>query len=453
MRVKLSDGTFIVCQDIPEHTGAEGEIYLSADGKSVVKLYHNHDPNRLDSLRAIIGRFNAVQNDPYWRKYLCWPDGIVMQPRLGVKMPLVPETLKSLNWYILPKARARLKPEDRGTWDNHVLIALRLSRSMRRLHQLGLCHSDLSRNNCLVDPVTGNATIIDLDGLVVPGILPPQVVGTPEFMAPEVLISGARPSIFTDQHALAVLIYQSLLFRHPLKGSKFHSADVEEDDRLTFGAEALYIEHPSNRSNWPKKSFVDSSYLGPSMHSLMRQAFVDGLHDRARRPLAASWESELVRLIERLLPCGNRSCEGKYFPWVEGKPTVCPWCRSKWNLFPKLAVLDLYRPVSGRTGHYQQDGYRVVSYPGRQLFEWHTLSNRSPRSDSDPKPKLSFQFRRNNSEWQITNLSEVSMQILQNDSKSELKSGNQASLYSDMRILLGTEPHARIAEVHIVKLH
>jgi hypothetical protein len=45
----------------------------------------------------------------------------------------------------------------------------------------------LSYNNILVDPVTGTANIIDCDGLVVPGKYPPDVVGTPDFIAPEVL--------------------------------------------------------------------------------------------------------------------------------------------------------------------------------------------------------------------------------------------------------------------------
>ena len=52
---------------------------------------------------------------------------------------------------------------------------------------MGLAHSDLSYNNILIDPVTKSANIIDLDGLVVPGLFPPEVIGTADFIAPEVL--------------------------------------------------------------------------------------------------------------------------------------------------------------------------------------------------------------------------------------------------------------------------
>lgn len=98
------------------------------------------------------------------------------------------------------------------------------------MHAAGLCHSDLSYKNVLIDPELGHACIIDVDGLVVPGKFPPDVVGTPDFIAPEVVKTShlpkddprrVLPSIATDRHALSVLIYMYLLFRHPLRGGKF----------------------------------------------------------------------------------------------------------------------------------------------------------------------------------------------------------------------------------------
>ena len=45
-------------------------------------------------------------------------------------------------------------------------MCLKIARAMRRLHAAGLAPSDLSSNNVLVDPLSGNACIIDCDGLV-----------------------------------------------------------------------------------------------------------------------------------------------------------------------------------------------------------------------------------------------------------------------------------------------
>ena len=53
----------------------------------------------------------------------------------------------------------------------------------------------------LIDPKGGDACVIDIDSLVVPGLAPPTVLGTPGYIAPEVVAGKKLPSIETDQHA------------------------------------------------------------------------------------------------------------------------------------------------------------------------------------------------------------------------------------------------------------
>jgi serine/threonine protein kinase len=129
------------------------------------------------------------------------------------------------------------------------------------MHAMGLAHSDLSYNNVLVDPVSKSACMIDLDGLVVPGLFPAEVIGTAEFIAPEVMATKhlnksdpnrKLPRRETDLHSLPVLIYMYLLHRHPLLGGKVHDLDPETDNLLAMGEHALFIEHPTDLSNRPK---------------------------------------------------------------------------------------------------------------------------------------------------------------------------------------------------------
>lgn len=133
------------------------------------------------------------------------------------------------------------------------------------MHAAGLCHSDLSYKNVLVDPELGHACIIDVDGLVVPKISSRRR-GHPDFIAPEVVKTShlqkedsnrILPSIATDRHALAVLIYMYLFFRHPLRGGKIHDMTNElQDEALAMGERALFIEHPSDKSNAVKLNQV-----------------------------------------------------------------------------------------------------------------------------------------------------------------------------------------------------
>ena len=124
---------------------------------------------------------------------------------------------KNGKWFASAKLINRFVPEDqKGTYLDRLHMCLKIARAMRRLHAAGLAHGDLSYNNVLVDPLSGSALILDDDGLVVPGKYPPEVIGTPGFIAPEVLATKTLsisdpnkklPKIATDRYQLAVLIY------------------------------------------------------------------------------------------------------------------------------------------------------------------------------------------------------------------------------------------------------
>lgn len=139
------------------------------------------------------------------------------------------------------------------------------------MHRMGLAHSDLSYNNVLVDPITKSASIIDIDGLVVPGLYPPEVIGTADFIAYEVLKTKSLkidnpnrilPNQKTDLHALAVLIYMYLFRRQPLRGGKIWNLDSELDELLAMGENAIFIEHPTHNTTSPSCPFCGTKYKG-----------------------------------------------------------------------------------------------------------------------------------------------------------------------------------------------
>ncbi|WP_217270628.1 serine/threonine-protein kinase, partial [Fundidesulfovibrio magnetotacticus] len=288
----LLDGQVVEYETNLIGEGAMKDVYFTKDRSSVVCFFKSsQDNHRLARLESVLGRFNPLKGSHgnYWQDYFCWVSGIVKSPRLGVVAPVYPRNYffqsgpfqgkeKEGTWFFGRKTRPLLPKQELGTWINYFRICIRLTRAIRRMHAAGLAHSDLSPKNVLIDPINGSCTVIDIDSLVVPGIYPPDVLGTRNYMAPEVIGTcclplddpGRKtPSIRTDLHALATLIYQYLFLRHPLQGPKVHPANSsEEQETMEMGHKALFVEHPTDKSNRPKKLDVPYSVLGPYLGEL-----------------------------------------------------------------------------------------------------------------------------------------------------------------------------------------
>lgn len=396
--------------------------YFAPDKSYVVQFFN--DPSKIDAnmrsrLEAIIGKYNptvpenqggAIGNDEkladYFSKRFCWPTDIVVSPEFGLVSPSYPSDFffdahasqildlkgkdKKSNWFT-SKNRRFLNKSELGDFRSMLQMSLLLSRSIRRLHQAGLAHSDLSNNNVLIDPRSGNCVVIDIDSLVVPGLYPPEVAGTRGYIAPEVLTTMELdrndprrfvPSSETDLHALAVLIYEYLLLRHPLMGPKiFSSESAEKDDFLGLGPQALFIENPEDTSNRPSNLEVTIKDLGPVLEGLFKRAFVDGLHSPQLRPSAMEWERGLVQTWDLLHKCSNPDCSAKWFVLYDVNNPVCPFCHTRISE-PNIVRFTLNTEVRGHAGQWRR--YSELDIVNNTpLFKWHMHSNIFPDEKAD----------------------------------------------------------------------
>ena len=279
-----TDGSTVEFYDEIKASGGVKDVYFSTDGTYVVGFYRKalsaNDRQRIEDIVNVHRQriFTPDAAGQYWENFFAWPTKIVeWNEKVGLVMPFYDKKFffsgidprwpfmkdgqeKNGKWFSSAKLYNRFVPDNqKGNLLTRLHMCLKIARAIRRLHAAGLAHSDLSYNNVLVDPLTGNACIIDCDGLVVPKKFPPEVVGTPGFIAPEVMATRALPlqdpkknlpQISTDRHALAVLIYTFLLQRHPLDGGKVWDVnDTEHDDDLRYGEKALFIEHPYDATN------------------------------------------------------------------------------------------------------------------------------------------------------------------------------------------------------------
>ncbi|QGG46489.1 serine/threonine protein kinase [Heliorestis convoluta] len=457
LEATLADGTTLFYEQEVLGEGSEGVVHFTEDRKSVVKFYKDlndsKDPERRRRIENIVYKYNPTlhpESGDYWKSLYCWPAAVVVAPRLGVLVPAYPSTFftkdgreKKLSWFISPRTRNLISKEERGDWLGHLKIAIMMARATRRLHSAGLAHSDLSYNNFLADPVIGTVNMIDLDSLVVPEVYPPSVAGTPGLIAPEVIMGQGAPSIRTDLHALAVLVYQTLLFRHPLRGPKINSTlSAEEDEKLSMGAKALFIEHPHDQSNRPQGTFTSFERLGTYLAELINKSFVKYLHEPDYRPTAADWEQALIRTTDLIHPCSNSQCELQWF--VYG--ATCPGCGQKMTHHP-VPLLQFYKEQRGKPGHFINERRQLIVWPGLYLYKWHVFDHIRAGENADKTPQGYFHYHENR--WYLYNL-DMDAQLIEKGIQKTIPRKQFIPLQEGQQIRLSTETHGRIVYVQML---
>lgn len=491
IKLTTTDGQAVEYRDEIIGQGGMKDVYFSPDRSYVVAFFRDQlDFQGKERLKSIVGAYrDGIYNQKggdYWRDLFCWPTGIVEKDgRLGVVAPVyrphfffshgsvsndmlgIKGKEKEGKWFASASNRAKfLASEEKGSWLSHLQICLMISRAVRRLHAAGLAHSDLSYKNVLVDPTTGKACIIDIDGLVVPGKFPPDVVGTPDFIAPEVMAtqhlnktdpSRKLPSGLTDRHALAVLIYMYLFYRHPLRGGKVHDQDATRDEELSMGASALFVEHPTDASNrvrpdqlgkfqlpWGDPGRIPYTVMGPLLAELFRKAFVDGLHSPPDRPTPSEWENALVRTMDLIQPC-TAKCEMGWYVFDNTTAPRCPCCGTPYQ--GALPVLNLYS--SRHAGAYRADNHRVMVWDGQSLFPWHVNRKVFPNEHltSDQRKRIGY-FQRHQGEWFLVNEGMPQMHDVGN--KRDVPIGGNVKLSDGAQVLLSREDGGRLIHVQLV---
>jgi serine/threonine protein kinase len=491
--VTAADGSSVQFVDELKASGGMKDVYFSPNRDYVVAFFRGPaDAALRERLAMITGTYRErIMNQPggeYWRKLFCWPTTLLEHNgRIGVVAPFYESDFffkhgsrnndalgiqgreKEGKWFASPSNRNKfLDPRELGDWMMQIRLCLMIARAVRRMHAAGLAHSDLSYKNVLIDPTTGRACLIDIDGLVVPGKFPPDVVGTPDFIAPECVMTAhlqrdapgrKLPSIATDRHALAVLIYMYLLLRHPLRGDKVHDmADPHLDEETAMGAGALFVEDPSDPSNriklqhvkpfelpWRDTARLPHRLTGPYLSALFARAFTSGLHDPGSRPTADEWENALVKTVDLLQPCANTACEQKWFVFDNSTAPACPFCGTP--VTAPLPVLNLYS--SRKEGSYRPENHRLMVYTNQSLFQWHIDRDIAPneRIDASQKARVGY-FVFHNREWYLVN--EGMPDLTEVSSKSPVPIGGKIAIVDGTQLLLSKKAGGRLVVVQMV---
>lgn len=332
--------------------GGEGTVFFTLDNKFVLKFYNEQTITRKNpEILFKIITSGPQEHDPEYRLF-GWPlalvyldEGCTQFTGIMMRNVMLEGWLEEMIWWSNIKVLAAFrhkKPERFGDFRGRVKAGIDIADAVRFLNLQGFAQADISGRNFLINPVEGRAVLIDLDGLAVPGYMDSAVLGTPGYMAPELVIGlherrPESPTILSDRHALAVLLYQLLLINHPLLGGLMPAlvSDPEEDKLLRMGKAAVYIEHPTDKRNPPIPGLPTTKILSERLQKLFHRAFVDGLHNPNLRPQHFEYKEALEEFLSDLEDCKNEDCIFGAFATHGGKVWTCPICNTA-SIPPRL---------------------------------------------------------------------------------------------------------------------
>ena len=287
--------------------GGQGEVYdVEAGGQhKALKWYFSGSalPQQLEILTRLVELGTPDSS-------FLWPEDLALDPqeeRFGYIMGLRPKNYKGLQDLL----KCRIDP----TFEVLCRTAFNLVRAYEKLHSKGNCYRDISFGNLFFDPETGDVLICDNDN-VAPRDMPGLVMGTPRFMAPEIVRGEAKPSRYTDQFSLAVLLFYIFMVAHPLDGKReaqIKCYDIPAQNKL-YGTDPLFIFDPNDDSNRPVPGIQDNALIYWPMYpqelkDLFTESFTVGLMNPNKRVTENRWLAVLGNMLSGIVHCPKCGAE------------------------------------------------------------------------------------------------------------------------------------------------
>jgi DNA-binding helix-hairpin-helix protein with protein kinase domain len=359
-------------------------------------LYKEPRPDKEQLLRHVMTLFQSLpsEQEQFILPPLALVESVDGQRRVGFLMRRVPPRYRELLDFMFNPTVAKRQFQQGKTWERYLEVARSVANAIVVLHGKGCAHSDIHYRNFLVNLDDGDAIMLEIDGVVVAGFLPPQVKGMTGFMAPEILTQHTSPSERTDRHSLAVLILHTLLFRNVMEPLVEYDHDPNRSEELGWGQYALFSEHPQDRRHRPRsvglplyqRGALSYRILTPALQRLTEQALMEGLSDPDKRPSSREWEWSLAYAVNELWGCLR--C-GQYFPYphwlTPAARRACPFCGERVQP-PYPVVLELYE--ERRKGNFVALGRHLVLGHGFKVFADVTEPGRKPPFTRQGKPTV-----------------------------------------------------------------
>ena len=315
MAVSTTNGTiYHIDKQISE--GGQGWTYLATGpyGPKCLKIYKPEMLQRFPSIMDSLKR--KLPKPPPFNGYV-WPQEIFDSVDIkGYVMDFVDSSYVLMTKFLLAKKQGGVRFKDLKTTIDAMLS---LVSAFNILHQTGYNYQDLSIGNFMINPETGDVKIIDNDNVSVEGTAS-GILGTPGYIAPEVLAMKSIPSINSDRFSLSVILFLLLMHGHPLEGKRFLVELLAEDqNRALYCTDPVFVFDPQNHCNalspdkQPQHAYMEQlwNWLPNDVKELFQRAFSREtmLENPSQRPTESEWERVLIKFRSDIITCPHCDSE------------------------------------------------------------------------------------------------------------------------------------------------
>lgn len=396
--------------------GGQGEVYkVKQDGEFyALKWYFKHTAT--EKQRDIIT--NLIKKGVPDASFL-WPLDLVENDKLfGYIMPLRPAEYKN----IVDLMKRRTEPSFRAL----SLAGVNLAKGFRNLHSMGYSYCDISFGNIFFHPQTGGVLICDNDNVTVNG-MDNGILGTPRFMAPEIVVGDKKPSTDTDLYSMALLLFYMFMIHHPLEGAleaKIKALDIPAMKQL-YGTKPIFIWDENDRSNRPVKGYQDNALIYWELYpkflkNLFTISFTDGLHNPKKRIMEKGWQDAFVKLMDSIMICPKCGAEVFFDEDKYNKSVghICWSCRATMTVPLRLAIGKKQLLINKET--------KLLQHHLKDDFNLSTVVGEVVQNPTDP------------TKWGIRNVSEdIWMYVKPDGVQLPVTKGKTAAISRQARILFG----------------
>ena len=328
--------------------GAQGVVYEDNSESKMIKLYYPTGSKIIDE--DILERLRFIRNVKVPANFVAIED-LIDAPYVGYVMERVVDH-KPLNTYLIPDHEMSF-----SDWYNQglglrerIFLGYIIAKAFGALERSNLSYCDISGNNILVKTgKTASIKMIDVDNIYVAGKGSAAVLGTPRYIAPEVISRQKNPDVLSDNYSLAVILFELLRVGHPYISDDILDGTPEDEEAALAGKYDYVTDE--NSTNMLPADIV----LTDKLKRLFERCFVDGKKNRLARPSAQEFEFALLEASNKVIKCP--SCGAWHYPRKKGRTYEgCPWCdalskpKARLNFYDILAEGKDYRtgkPIDG----------------------------------------------------------------------------------------------------------